>query len=141
MTTTRPTQHLINAGKLHPKINKLIDELRQSKGKDLPDWANFCFVPMAGWYSLTCRSLGKPSLGLPDIAKMQLLASTHTWQYSKGVYDFDADLYNALIDSRIDGDLPSGVLHRLPEWCVYINTPNLKFNGVAVHGFFCTLRA
>lgn len=139
MTLSRPAKHLINAGKLHPKINKLIDEMRQSKGKDLPNWANFCFMPMAGWYALTCQSLGKPSLGLSDIAQMQVLASTHTWQYSKGMYDFDDDLYKALIDSRIDGDLPSGVLHRLPEWCMYINTPSLSFDGAAVHGFFAHL--
>lgn len=135
----RPNQHLINMGKTHPKINKLIDGLRQGKGKDLPNWASFCFLPMAGWYAITCQSLGKSSLDLYGIVQMQGLASTHTWQYSKGVYRFDDDLYQALIDSRIDGDLPSGILHRLPEWCVYLDTPNLTFGGVPVYGFFAHL--
>lgn len=137
--SSRPAQHLINVGKRLPKVNKLIDNVRQAKGKDIPNWPNYCFIPIAGWYAITTQALGKPQLGLADIALMQALAATHTWQFSKGFYQFDTDLYNALINSKISGDLPSEVLFRLPEWCIYIDTPGMLCDGQNVHGFFAHL--
>ena len=54
---------------------------------------------------------------------------------SQGVYRFDPDLYQAIVSTELNGDLPADLLTRLPEWCVYIElqgTPDL-------HGFFVHL--
>ena len=134
----RPEMILVECKKKH-QVNKLIDEIRMDKGRNLPNWANFCFIPMAGWYAITSKSLGKQKLSLQDMPDMQILAATHTWQYSKGIYSFDDDLYEAIINSRLDGNLPSEVLHRLPQWCIYIKSPNLFFDSKAVFGFFAWL--
>lgn len=135
----RPEQQLIATTRSYPDVNKMIDNFRQSKGKDLPDWASFCFLPIAGWYAILCGQFGKPQLSADDMPKLHTLSATCTWQFSKGIYDFDSDLYQALIDSEIKGDLPSEVLHRLPEWCLYINTPNYRFDGQLAHGFYVML--
>ncbi len=135
----RTEQQLIATKRSYPDVNKMIDDFRQSKGKDLPNWASFCFLPIAGWYAILCGQLGKPQLSAADMPKLHALSATCTWQFSKGIYDFDSDLYQALIDSEIKGDLPSEVLHRLPEWCLYINTPNYQFDGQPAHGFYAML--
>jgi len=67
------------------------------------------------------------------------LAALGTWQYSKSVYEFDPDIYESLIDAGISGNIPDEVLFHLPEWCVYIKTPNLVFMGEDVLGFFAHL--
>lgn len=136
---TRPEQQLIATKRSYPDVNKMIDDFRQSKGKDLPNWASFCFMPMAGWYAILCGQLDKPQLSASDMSKLHALSATCTWQFSKGIYDFDSDLYQALIDSEIKGDLPSEVLHRLPEWCLYVKTPDYCFNEQLAQGFYAML--
>lgn len=136
---TRPQQLLIATTRHYPKLNQLIDDFRQSKGKDLPNWASFCFLPIAGWYAILCNFKRKYQLDLSDMQDLQVLSAVGTWQFSKGVYEFDSDLYQALIDSEITGDLPAEVLHKLPEWCLYVVTPDLQFDGQSVHGFYAYL--
>lgn len=135
----RPEQQLIATKRSYPDVNKMIDDFRQSKGKDLPNWASFCFMPMAGWYAITCQMLGKYQLALDDMPIMQQIAAVGTWQFSKGVYQFDDALYQALITSKIEGTMPSEILHRLPEWCLYIESPGLQFDGLKAHGFYVWL--
>lgn len=48
------------------------------------------------------------------------------WRMTQGIYRFDPTLYSSLIDTDLAGDLPADVLLRLPEWCVYIETPGLQ---------------
>ncbi len=135
----RPEQQLIATTRSYPTLNKTIDDFRQSKGKDLPNWASFCFMPMAGWYAITCQMLGKYQLALDYMPIMQQIAAVGTWQFSKGIYQFDDALYQALITSKIEGKIPSDVLHRLPEWCMYVETPSLNFMKNLTYGFYAWL--
>lgn len=66
------------------------------------------------------------------------------WRIGKGIYRFDPDLAAALMGTEIKGDVPADALRRLPEWCVYVETPGLETGivggGMApVHGVFATL--
>ena len=137
--TVRAEQLLIATKRKYPELNKIIADFRQSKGKDRPNWANFCFMPIAGWYAITCQLLGKYNLTLVDMPLMQQIAAVGTWQFSKGVYQFDDTLYQALITSKIEGTMPSEILHRLPEWCLYIESPGLQFDGCKAYGFYVWL--
>lgn len=47
------------------------------------------------------------------------------WRMTQGIYRFDPALYESLIDTPLTGDLPADVLTRLPEWCLYLETPGL----------------
>ncbi len=47
------------------------------------------------------------------------------WRMTQGIYRFDPVLYQALIDTPASGDIPAEILMRMPEWCVYIETPGL----------------
>ena len=48
----RPKHHLTDYGKKYPGAWKLVDEMRSGKGRGLPDWPGWCFVPVAGGISI-----------------------------------------------------------------------------------------
>lgn len=142
MTIPRPLNHLISFIKLYPSTSQMVNNFRRRRGKDLHDWPDWCFMPMAGWYAVVCEDNQLRSdqilplhLGL-DVGR---LASLATWRYSQGIYQFDADFLAALSDTQILGDMPSEVLYRLPEWCIYIETTGRKWTDAELYGFWAHL--
>jgi hypothetical protein len=129
---TRPAQHLADLMKAYPMLSEHVELFVRDRGKDLPDWPKWCFMPMAAWYALESISYQDPS----QIAK---LAAIGTWRYSQGIYCIDESLANALAMSEINGNLPCAGLFRLPEWCIYIKTPKSYALDKKVHGFFAHL--
>lgn len=129
---SRPVKHLNAASKLYPQAWKQVDMFRASKGDDLPDWPDWCFLPFAAWYAITSGggSLSPDQAG--DIAK---LAAIGTWRYTQGIYRFDRDVYDSLINTDFDREMPVEVLYRLKEWCIYVETPDLS----EMYGFFAHL--
>ena len=135
----RPLEHLATAGKLYPNAWPLVDEFRQDRGKGLPNWPNWCFLPMSAFYSIISADAKVERLPLKLIGDVARLSALGTWRISQGVYRFDTDLAKALIDSPITGAIPVDVLYRLPEWCVYVETPGYSFNQQILYGFFVHL--
>lgn len=140
----RPIEHLRATMRLYPSTGRMVDEFRADKGKGLPDWPAWCFVPMAGWYALASQDNYTQLLHgqrlplhlIPDVGK---LAAIGSWRYSQGVYRLDADLQRALGETLIVGDIPCEVLYRLPEWCVYVETPGREWLGSPLYGYWCHL--
>lgn len=140
----RPAEHLINAMKLYPSTGKLVDEIRQKKGRDLPDWPAWCFIPMAGWYLIISNNNTEKGgaggrLPLHLAGDMGRLAAIGAWRYSQGIYRFDADFMAELADTSVVGDIPSEVLYRLPEWSIYIETPGRQWLGGDLYGYWAHL--
>jgi len=48
------------------------------------------------------------------------LAALASWRPTQGIYRIAPTLLDALWDTTVSGDLPADMLHRLPEWCVYV---------------------
>ena len=61
-----------------------------------------------------------------------ILSALSSWRPTQGIYHFDAEIYDELINTALTGDLPFEILYQLPEWCVYVETPNLEH----YYGFF-----
>ncbi len=133
----RPLQHLTAAGQLYPAAWKQCDEFRASRGVDLPKWPAWCFVPMAGWYAIV--SEGAARLPIERGADVGRLAALGTWRVSQGVYRFDPEVLAALADTVLVGEMPTDVLLRLPQWCLYIETPGWQWMGSEMYGFFVHL--
>ena len=133
-------EHLSAVGSLYPKAWRQIDKFRASKGKGgLPDWPDWCFLPMAGFYAIVSKEadvVRLPPHLLPDVAR---LAAIGTWRYTQGIYRFGPDVRDAVMSAKIPGGLPCNVLYRLPEWCVYIETPGKQWGCMPLHGFFAHL--
>lgn len=138
-TPCRPRDHLVAAGRLYPDAWRVADEFRADRGRDgLPDWPAWCYLPLAGWYAIVSGG-GANRVPAQSIGDVGRLAALGTWRASQGIYRFDPALYRAIAETPVDGDLPHDVLYRLPEWCVYLETPEATWNGSPLHGFFAHL--
>ncbi len=86
-------------------------------------------------------------LGASGIAYVTSAGLTYaTWRMTQGIYRVDPALYSALIDTHAADDVPAQVLTRLPEWCIYIETPGLSVppaagsnESVPLHGAWCRI--
>lgn len=132
----RPRQHLIAAGKLYPGAWRQIDDFRAGRGKEMPGWPDWCFLPIVGYYAIVSGGGGNrvPVERAPDIAR---LAALGTWRVTQGIYRFDPDLYDSIVSTEFKGDLPAELLHRLPAWCVYIELQKRP----GVYGFFAHMES
>ncbi len=128
----RPQEYLRTAIILYPQAWKQIEMFRSSRGKDLPDWPEWCFAPMAASYAVVSGGQTLETALVPDVAKIAALSA---WRFSQSFYRFDPALYSQLIETKID-KLPVDVLFRLPEWCVFIETPNMLIGDQKLFGFF-----
>lgn len=140
MSVPRPKTHLTAAGKLYPGAWKLLDAYRESRGREgLPEWPEWCFLPLAASYAAVSADAGLDRLTPQLAGDVGRLGALYAWRYSQGIYRFDEEVYRALVETPVDGDLPSDVLLRLPEWCVYIETPGLEWGDAPLYGFFAHL--
>ncbi|MEX0746184.1 MAG: hypothetical protein WD118_11330 [Phycisphaeraceae bacterium] len=140
----RPRQHLSAAGKLYPGAWRRIDHFRAHKGREFPDWPDWCFVPIAATYGIVADDAGVDgsvlALTHPErLGDPARLAAMATWRITQGIYRFDPALYASVIDTPVERDLPCDVLYRLPEWCVYVETPDLTWMDSQLYGFWAHL--
>lgn len=132
----RPKALLTEYAKRYPWAWRQADMFRQDKGEDLPDWPNWCFLPLAGAHAIVSGAPGHPLDVAQEIGIFGALAA---WRVTQGIYRFDSDLYASVIDTPLTGDIPCDVLYQLPEWCVYVETPELFVSDMRVYGFFAYL--
>lgn len=85
------------------------------------------------------QPLAEPEGDARTVVDFSRLATLGTWRVTKGIYRFDPDLYDALIATPLTGDLPDDLLYRLPEWCVYLETPGLVFDERPLLGVYAHL--
>lgn len=138
MPGLRPLAHLHDLSTRYPGAWKGFEQMRANRGQGLPNWPDWCYVPFAGAYAVVSGggdSRVAPEKGM-DIARLAALAA---WRMTKGVYRFDHDIFEALWRTPLTGDLPSELLLRLPEWCVYIETQGRSVMGSPLHGFYAHL--
>jgi hypothetical protein len=135
----RARGHLIEAGKIYPGCWKQLDSFRQGRGKDLPHWPDWCYLPLAASYAVISADEGGERISLLRSGDVGRIGALAAWRPTQGIYRFDETLYQALVDTPITGDLPVEVLMCLPEWCVYIETPGLLIDDDPLAGFFAHL--
>ena len=131
----RPRQHLITVGARYEGAWLAYDQFRAGRGKDLPDWPDWCFAPMAAAYAIVSGG-GDNRVSPAQVGDIARVAALAAWRPTQGIFRFDPALYGALIQTTLTGDLPCEVLFRLPAWCVYIETPGREWMGSELHGFF-----
>ena len=101
----------------------------------VPDW---CVMPTM--FPCTYLSIKNGEVFyMTHMDEVMTIASMYTWRCSKGVYRFAPEIYQALVDQPLTGDLPMESLHHLPEWAVYIETPGLSYERHPMTGFIAHL--
>lgn len=119
----------------YPQSKKLYAEFRDDR-EGLGGWPDYVWCPMAGAYAIVSGG-GDSRVAIDKVPDIARVAALGAWRVTQGIYRFDADLAAELVNSPLSGDLPCALLHRLPQWCVYIETSWLADNGV--FGFFAHL--
>jgi hypothetical protein len=134
----RPREILTAIGRRYPHAWKVCQEFRSDKGGALPSWPDWCFLPLPAMYPVVTdgRDMDLSKQQALDLYRLAALAS---WRMTQGIYRFDPAVFDAVADTRVNGDLPHEILFRLPEWAVYVETPGLLYGGEALHGFFAHL--
>jgi hypothetical protein len=120
-----------------PGVWKKADKERQHQMGAPRHWPNYCFLPSNIWPKIT-RQVFK-SYEDARIYGTTNTAALGAWRYTQGIYRFNTETFDALVSTPFDGMLPTEVLLRLPEWCVYIETPGMIWADDEVYGFFAFL--
>lgn len=68
-----------------------------------------------------------------------LFGALVAWRPTKGIYRFHPALYESLIDTDLQGEIPSSLLLRMPGHAVYIEMPPSDNMPMPVEGFFAYL--
>ncbi|WP_297391173.1 hypothetical protein [Acidiferrobacter sp.] len=111
----------------------------------LLDWPDWCYAPQFVWESGASEVIGQPlNLNYDDAMLLAGMMTLGTWRITKGIYRFDTTTYSEIHDTPISGDIPCEILYRLPEWCVYVETPSGAYcdplhGHEAIYGFFALL--
>lgn len=139
----RPLAILKSARDRHPKAWDYFDVMREARGTPGLVWPDWCFAPVSLALDFVEHSRGRPMSGLSDTAMLTqeagVLTALAAWRMSKGIYVFDPDLRDSLISTSLDRELPVELLHRMPEWCVYVVLPDLQPDQSVVHGAWVLL--
>jgi hypothetical protein len=110
----------------HPNIWRLVDELRDSNHRDRP---SYVFLPLeraAAIIGAHAATLGKLPKRVGDlVVPGSMLAMFSAWRLTQGIYRYDPALYEAVVATTVNGEIPSELLQHLPEWCVYLETPDM----------------
>jgi hypothetical protein len=120
----------------YPDACKQVDEFRANR-KELGDWADWCFLPLAGAYAIVTN--GKTIQSPNQVQHVGILGALAAWRVTQGIYRYDPTTFDALWKTPVTGDIPTEVLYHLPEWCVHIPTPDQTWQGSILNGFFAQL--
>lgn len=141
----RPRDHLKSASELYPSAWGDIEHMRtELRGRSAPDWPEWCFLPVAGAQAAVANDAGIDVAMLgrmyPErIADAARLAGLAAWRMTQGIYRFDPAVYEAVRDTPVAGDIPHEILYRMPEWCVYMETPGMRLGTTPMFGAFAHL--
>lgn len=117
---------LKTALKESPSIFTSCEQIRLNKKKG--DWDNKYFIDKEHMLEAIYKSPDKnPFFKKGDIDEYELLLSHVAvlvpWRYTKGIYEFDKTVYDSLLTTDIDINIPFDVFDRLPQWSLYIKFP------------------
>ncbi|ELT8232544.1 hypothetical protein QPF19_004345 [Salmonella enterica] len=118
-----------------PDAGKQIYRHRMERGIRSPRWPAWCFLPFSSWLEISGGTFRQPASMLPAMQ----LATLGTWRYSQGIYRPDPDFFREIADSIISDSLPADVFQHLPEWCIYVEIPEMTWCGDRVLGFWAHL--
>ncbi len=135
MDRPRPLEHLAWLNRTYPEAAKIAADYRSARGKSLPDWPEYVFLPFAGAVGIASHGkiLSADAVQKDHVARVAALVA---WRLTKGIYRFDDTMLLELAKSKLDKELPSSVLFRLPEWCVYVD---LRGQLERINGFYASL--
>ncbi|MCF7992134.1 MAG: hypothetical protein K9M02_16975 [Thiohalocapsa sp.] len=133
----RPRQILAAVARTYARNWPDVDRIRTMRVRDFPDWPDWCFLPLQAAHAIVGE--GAEILPPDRLSHVGILGAMAAWRVTQGIYRFDPDVAAAVAETPLAGELPGELLYRLPEWCVYVETPGRTFGGRTLHGFWAHL--
>lgn len=140
----RPLALLTRYGRAYPRAAKMAAEAHDSWSRG-PGFRDFSYFPLYDVTNRIARAHGAEGRGRVERDPNDYLTALEAllrWRLTKGVYAFDRDVFAALAAMPLEGELPVDLFFRLPERCVYIETPPgaaLSGDHAGMLGFFAYL--
>lgn len=105
----KPKKHLEYYSKVYPQAWRQADQFRQLRGKELPFWPDWCFLPLAGATAIiTEESQNQGADTNPNshllINDIGIVGALAAWRVTQGVYRFDPDVFQELVSTPVSGD-------------------------------------
>jgi hypothetical protein len=125
-------------GRRFPNVWRDLDKERAQRGKRWENWEAWYFLPF-GAVQWVMHGYAEADTRFNIINVTNTLTSLAAWRATQGIYIFDPHIFDALWHTGTDGDIPTEILYRLPEWCVYIPTPCADVLGFPLRGFYASL--
>jgi len=156
--TAESIQKLITEyGKSYPdcwkKVELAAKYMREGmEGKAQVNIPDFVHIPMVIWNAFLFQ--GDQGLAFRKkeshaVNTMLMVSALGSWRLTQGIYRFDFDLGQSLIDTPWQGKIAWEQLMQLPEWCIYIEDPGYTATedkklfvfetATQVHGYFVQL--
>lgn len=139
----RPEKRLIEISKRYPEAWANIDAARAANQTLGNGWPPHTFIPRETAFEIVRKNY--KGQGQKLLQMMQMVQDIHdieclgAWRTTKGIYRYDPTLYQELIKTPIEGNLPCEALRHMPEWCVYVETPGMTYLSAPLDGFFATI--
>ena len=132
---------------MRPGAFDVLSLIREGRtGGELPHWPDWCWVPVSVVAGVLAGGLADGTARPPDdisddasALEAAWVTAVAAWRQTQGVYRFDPDVLDELWRTPASGDLPADVLERLPEWCVYFETPARAAFYQRLAGFYASL--
>jgi hypothetical protein len=144
-----PNEFLALYSRKYKNVWRLADAVREKRGSAFPDWPPWCFLPITAWTSLLgVRPRDYSKENFLRGADALNLAALGAWRYTQDIYTFHPKVLEALLRTKLPGNIPVNVLLRMPQWCMYIDLSEytnvkktLQENEASqqLHGFFVFL--
>lgn len=129
-----PQQITNHYGRVYPDAWRQAEEFLLAKGKDLKDWHDWCYLPLAASFAIVDAEAAKHNVPIQKAAAdIGNLGAILAWRMTKGIYKFDNELLEALWTTPLDGDLPVELFYRLPEWCCFLDVQKNGMGGCFVY--------
>lgn len=102
------------------------------------EWPQWCWCPLAGTYAVLSQGTER-SLSTEEARDVGPLGALAAWRATQGIYRVHPTLLRELLDTPVLGEIPPAVLERLPEWCVYVETPGHRLWTLDLAGYWAYL--
>lgn len=128
------------------RLQPYVEGWFSERGKSLPDWPKIYFVPVEGWidyFKAHPDAARLPQGPMRDewiASRVLYLSALCPWRYTQGIFRFAPSFAKALCSSSLKGDIPWEVFLRLPQWSIYVETPNIRYGNDILVGFWAHLQ-
>jgi hypothetical protein len=121
-TARRLEQYLAEAAKAYQDAWKTVEVFREDRGKGLPAWPDWCYLPMAGIIAIVTKGapIGVVRSQIQELSTRKIgpaaLMALASWRVTMGISRFDPDLFRAVWETLLEGNLPQDLLWFIRSW-------------------------